>query len=102
MSIDLKEPLLREVRHILKEHVPHCEVWVFGSRIGKCAKPFSDLDLAIVSRSAVPVRTMALLADAFEESDLPIKVDLVDLQSTNPAFQERIAGDHEVIFSPEG
>lgn len=31
MSIDLKEPLLRQVLQILKEHVPDCEVWAFDA-----------------------------------------------------------------------
>ena len=100
MSIDLEERLLRQVQEILKEHVPDCEVWVFGSRAGKRAKLFSDLDLAIVSSSGVACRRLAMLAGAFEESDLPIKVDLVDWSSANPAFRERIAEHHEVIFRP--
>ncbi len=100
MSLDLEARLLREVRRILQEHVPECEVWAFGSRVGVAAKHFSDLDLAVVSTTALPTRRLALLANAFEESDLPIKVDIVDWQSTSPAFQQRIAEHHEIIFRP--
>ena len=100
MPINLDELLLRQVREILNEYVPNCEVWAFGSRVGKHAKPCSDLDLAIVAPDAVGVRTLAILADAFEESDLPIRVDIVDWQSVNPAFRAQIAGRHEVIFRP--
>lgn len=100
MPIDLEERHLRQVRDILREHVPDCEVWVFGSRAGKRAKPFSDLDLAIVSPAGVAVRPVALLAGAFEDSDLPIKVDVVDWLSANPTFRERIAEHHEIIFRP--
>ncbi|MBI3782476.1 MAG: nucleotidyltransferase domain-containing protein [Deltaproteobacteria bacterium] len=103
MSIDLEPHLLHQVRRILKEHVPECEVWAFGSRVG-CAtsKRFSDLDLAVVSTTKIPTRRLALLANAFEESDLPIKVDVVDWQSTSSAFRERIAAQHEIIFHPTG
>lgn len=52
------------------------------------------------SMAALPTRQLALLADAFEESNLPIKVDVVDLQSTSAAFRQRIAAHHEVIHSP--
>ncbi len=101
MSIDLEPRLLRQVRMILREQVPECEVWVFGSRVGPAsAKRFSDLDLAVVSAVALPTRRLALLANAFEESDLPIKVDVVDWQSTSPLFRRRIAEHHEVISSP--
>ena len=101
MPIDLEARLLRQVQDVLRKHVPECEVWVFGSRASNKAKRFSDLDLAVVSPTALTVRRLALLASAFEESDLPIKVDLVDLQSSSPAFRERIASDHEVIFGAE-
>lgn len=101
MSIDLEPRLLRQVRAILSEQVPECEVWAFGSRVsGAGAKRFSDLDLAIVSSVALPTRRLALLANAFEESDLPIRVDVVDWRSASPSFRQRIAEHHEVIFSP--
>ena len=95
MSIEL------QVRDILQEHVPDSEVWVFGSRIGRRAKPFSDLDLAILSPDGLTPRQRALLAADFEESDLPIKVDLVDWQSAKPAFRDQILKNHEVLFPPE-
>jgi predicted nucleotidyltransferase len=100
MSIDLDPRLLHRVRAILKEHVPDCEVWAFGSRVGSGSKRFSDLDLAVVASTSLPTRRLALLANAFEESDLPIKVDVVDWQSTPPAFQQRIVEHHEVISQP--
>jgi len=101
MSIDLEPRHLRVVQAILRGHVSDCEVWVFGSRAGSCNKPFSDLDLAVVSSSPLPIRRLALLANAFEESDLPIKVDVLDLQSTSAAFRKRITEHHEVILRPE-
>lgn len=102
MSIDLEPRLLHQIRVILEAHVPQCEVWAFGSRVGASTKRFSDLDLAVVSSTALPTRLLALLANAFEESDLPIKVDVVDWQSASPAFQQRIAARHEIIFAPIG
>ncbi len=100
MSIDLEPRQLDRVRAILREHVPDCEVWAFGSRVGPRSKPFSDLDLAVISTTELPTRRLALLAYAFEDSDLPIKVDIVDWQSTPPAFRQRIAERHEVISQP--
>ncbi len=73
MAIDLEERYLREVRQILRENIPECEVWVFGSRVSGKSEPFSDLDLALLSNETLPPRRLALLADAFDESDLPKK-----------------------------
>ncbi len=36
------------VHAILQKNVPDREVWAFGSRVKGTAKPFSDLDLAII------------------------------------------------------
>ena len=101
MSIDLADTHLQYLRRTLEEHVPDCEVWAFGSRIGKNAKPFSDLDLAIVSPERVSVGRIALLAEAFEESDLPMRIDILDWHTTNPSFQQQIAEHHEVVFRPK-
>ena len=36
------------VADILRKNVPHHDVWAFGSRAKHTAKPFSDLDLAVL------------------------------------------------------
>lgn len=100
MSIDLEPHVLARVRMILQTYVPDCEVWAFGSRVDSRGKPFSDLDLALVSATELPTRRLALLAHAFEESDLPIKVDVIDWQSAPPEFRQRIAEHHAIIQQP--
>lgn len=51
------------------------EVKVFGSRATGCARPASDLDLVVFP--PVARRELRDLRFAFEESDLPIKVDVL-------------------------
>jgi type I restriction enzyme S subunit len=88
--IDLNANHLAIVVSILKTHLPGERVLVFGSRAAGCAKPFSDLDLAIDMSAPLPVLRLANLRDAFEASALPFKVDLVELISAAPAFAARI------------
>ena len=38
------------VLRILREQLPGVEVWAFGSRARHTAKPYSDLDLALMTR----------------------------------------------------
>ena len=52
--IDLEPQHLQVVQHILSEHVPECEVRVFGSRANGTARRFSDLDLALISPKPIP------------------------------------------------
>jgi predicted nucleotidyltransferase len=85
------------VRRILQKHVPGCEVWAFGSRAKWTAKPYSDLDLVIISDRGLPLDVRAALRDDFSESDLPWKVDVVDWASTSQAFREIIEQEKVVV-----
>ena len=57
--------------------------------------PYSDLDLVLMGATPLPMTTLGLLNEAFAESDLPWRVDVVDWASTAPEFQRHIA-DHSV------
>jgi len=76
--IDADPRDLETVRAILRRYVPDRAAWAFGSRVARNAKRFSDLDLAILGDQCVPAATLADLREAFDESDLAFKVDLVD------------------------
>jgi type I restriction enzyme S subunit len=95
--IDLNPHDLDIVRAILQKFVPDREVWAFGSRVKWTAKPFSDLDLAIVGDQSLPVNVVADLAEAFDESELPIKVDVVDWATTGESFRKIIQKDKVVV-----
>ena len=84
---------------ILHAHVPRHPVWAFGSRARGQAKPYSDLDLAIITDQPLPLRALAALAEAFSESDLPWRVDVVDWSTTSETFREIIARD-KVVLQP--
>lgn len=87
----------RIVRDILRRHLPQAEVWAFGSRATGTAKPYSDLDLAIVADQPLPLATRAALAEAFSESDLPWKVDLVDWATAGQPFRRIIERDKLIV-----
>lgn len=87
-TLDLPPEQLTLVRGILAQFVPNATVMAFGSRTQGRAKPHSDLDLAIISPEPIDWRTLARLKEAFEESELPICVDLVDWLNSSPDFQQ--------------
>lgn len=90
------------VSSLLRRHVPDREVWVFGSRAKGTAKPFSDLDLAILGTQPLSISTMAELADDFSESDLPFKVDIVDWATTTEIFRKIIAAERVLLPCSDG
>lgn len=85
------------ILNILEQLVPGREVWAFGSRARGAAKPHSDLDLVIITERPPGLEASAALAEAFSESDLPYKVDVVDWATASDAFRSIIARDKMVI-----
>ena len=77
--------------------MPQHEVWAFGSRAKWTAKPYSDLDLAVITDQPLPLKTSANLSDDFSESDLPWKVDVVDWATTRAPFRKIIERDKVVV-----
>jgi predicted nucleotidyltransferase len=88
--IDLAPEYLNIIRDILNRFVPGMSVLVFGSRINGKAGKFSDVDLAINSQGKLPANTILELKEAFSESDLPIKVDVVDISDISKEFRDII------------
>ncbi|MBI2066978.1 MAG: nucleotidyltransferase domain-containing protein [Deltaproteobacteria bacterium] len=99
--IDLPPHHLTTVRRILADTIPGYEVRVFGSRVTGTAKPHSDLDLAVVADHPLDLKTLSRLREAFEESDLPIRVDLVEWNSISDEFRKVIEESYEIILEGE-
>ena len=87
--VDIRPDHLETVQNILREHLPvDIKVWVFGSRANWTTKDSSDLDLAVEGATSLDHRAMVGLEVAFEESDLPFTVDVVDLNAVSHAFKQ--------------
>ena len=95
--IDLNPKHLKTIQYILAEHIPEYEVRAFGSRVKWTAKDYSDLDLAIIGSKPLNLRQKRQLAEAFEESNLPIRIDVLDWQSISEGFKKVISERYEVI-----
>ncbi len=92
--LDIAPEYLAQVRAILTAHLPSdVEVLVFGSRVRGGAKRFSDLDLALKGAGPLDPALLGNLADAFETSTLPWRVDLVDYHLLTPEFLGAIRAD---------
>lgn len=79
-----------ELSGLLQRYAPGRRVWAFGSRAtGQRVRRFSDLDIAVEGEE-LPFDEMAMLREALEESRLPFKVDIVELDKVAPEFRSRI------------
>ena len=94
VGIDLSAVHRRLVLQILRANLPPAtQVWVFGSRATGRARRYSDLDLAIDAGRPLTLDESASLADAFSESDLSYRVDVVDWHAIDDRFRGIIAND---------
>lgn len=96
-KIDIKPTDLQAVQAILHRYVPDRDVRAFGSRVTGSVKPFSDLDLAVMGNVPLPHSILADLKEAFIESDLPFKVDIVDWAETKENFRNIIEAAYVVV-----
>ncbi|MFM7523159.1 MAG: nucleotidyltransferase family protein [Betaproteobacteria bacterium] len=83
------------VQKILHKHLRNHHVWAFGSRTTGRHHALSDLGLAIIGDHALSFASLGELRQAFDESDLPWKVDLVDWHDIGEDFR-RIIESHRI------
>src|ERR1035437_1435839 len=98
--VDLRPDQFATVRAILSAEVPECEVWAFGSRAKWTAKDSSDLDLALVASERLPLSKLGRLREAFKDSYLPVKVDVVDIHRVSDEFRKIIESQKVVLQKP--
>ena len=87
--IDIRPDHLSTVWDVLRENLPPgVRVWAFGSRTDWTTKDSSDLDLALEGDGKIGPQVMRRLQNAFEESNLPYNVDVVDIQALTGNFKQ--------------
>lgn len=96
--LDLAPPYLQIILQLIQQHLPHIEVWAFGSRVTWTAKDYSDLDLVLKAPQPLPPRRFFQFQEAIETSDLPIQVDVLDWHQLSTEFRKNIKQHYEVIY----
>ena len=94
----VRERDLAMVREILGRELPAAaRVWVFGSRAHGTDERGADLDLAIDAARPLSRAETHALANAFEDSDLPYRVDIADLAIVGESFRAVIERDRVLL-----
>lgn len=101
LGLDLPARYLQSVREILLTHCPQTEVWAFGSRVSGGCHEASDLDLVLRNPRDLEERTGAAVAlkNRFVESNLPIRVDVLDWALIPESFRNEITRAYVVLQS---
>ena len=82
----------------LNKYIPNTGVWAYGSRVNGQSKSSSDLDL-VVFASEEQLEQVSALREAFEESNLPFRVDLFVWDNLSDAFKKAIKKKYVVLVS---
>ena len=86
------------MRAVLRTHLPAgVGAWVFGSRATGNARRYSDLDIALEGDKPLGLNVLGDVAEALSESDLPYKVDVVDLRSVDAGFRALVEAEMVVL-----
>ena len=95
-GIILPPEQLRLVLELTAAHLPSVEVWAYGSRVRGNPRRYSDLDLVAFTGQA-QLAQVENLREAFEECDLPIRVDLFVWDGLPDSFHRQIRRKYVVL-----
>lgn len=91
-KLALKPKHFAELLQILVENAPLAEVWAYGSRVNGNGHEGSDLDLVVKGEIDLPQ-----LQEAFQNSLLPMLVDIHQWERLPASFHDNILANYVVL-----
>ncbi len=95
-AIDVTPAQMKTIRALLQLHLPGVAAWAYGSRVKWTSRPESDLDLVVFAPPEQKA-DVSSLREAFEESNLPFRVDLFVWNEVPETFRENIEAERFVV-----
>ena len=98
MALDITPAQHDLLLKLLRQYLPNVAIWAFGSRVKGTARTTSDLDIVAFT---TPSRRVFDLKEAFEDSALPFKVDLLLWDELPENFKKNIQGQYIELLTPK-
>jgi type I restriction enzyme S subunit len=95
-TIDVELKDLKIVKSVFARHLPYKQVWAYGSRVKWTAGHTSDLDCVVFDATDSEI---ADAKEAFDESDIPFEVQLLNWEIIPDDFKENIQEQYFVLQS---
>lgn len=92
MTINISENDKTILNKILNKYKNDFDFFAFGSRVTGTNSDYSDLDICFVLKTNAPIHN---LKDELEESNLTIKIDLIDYKLIDEDFRA-IIDSHKI------
>ncbi len=83
---------LNQVKEVVFQFIPKdsARVYLYGSWARGEERPTSDIDIGICPLKKFSPRLLSDLSEALEESSVPYRVEVVNLNETSEAFFQRV------------
>ena len=94
----IEQRFLDEINSIIYNLYPNAIIWAYGSRVNGDAHEGSDLDL-IVKDFGQQDAYLFELKEAFQESNIPFLIDILQFNKLPQSFQKEIEKKHIVIYN---
>lgn len=94
----LKDKYKAIIEEVFKKHLDNYELYLFGSRARDDESSASDVDLAVkIYNPHKKDYKLALIREDLEESIIPYKIDVLDMDSISNEFLNSITKDGILI-----
>ena len=92
----------RQVENVFRLITPYAEVWAYGSRLRGTNHHSSDLDVVLrgPELEPIPVNDFQMLRTIFDESNMPLIIDLHDWARIPESFHREIERLYIVLVNP--
>lgn len=97
-AIDITPEQRKTILSLLTTHLPNTEAWAYGSRVRWTSRPESDLDMVVFAKPE-QARNVSNLREAFEESNLPFRVDPLVWHEVSESYRREIERKHVVLVA---
>jgi predicted nucleotidyltransferase len=88
---ELKDILHLRLKKLKKDNI---KIYAFGSRVKGKSNKTSDIDLAIdANREKLPFLFIEAIKNLLSASEIPYKVDIIDLNEISESFKSSIKDD---------
>lgn len=77
-------------------------VFVFGSRAEDSAHLRSDIDIGVLGRHALPAHIKLDVEEKLEDSNIPLRINLIDFFRTDASFKKEALKKVVVWNLPKG
>lgn len=86
----IDEKSKKKIISLISALLPDAKIYLFGSRARNTNSQWSDVDIALDAGEVLPQLSVGELNDIMVASNLPYKVDIIDLNAVSDIMREII------------